>query len=148
MFFLTRDDFAFLGSNLSRPECVLATKSGDIFASHAAGNGGIAHIDSKGRTNFIMATKGDIPADFIPNGFSLMPDGSFLIANVGNDGGVYTLNRDGTLIPFLLENVAGNQKLNQQDGIHPNIEGTKIVANNVWKILTPLLKEHKKRFNY
>ena len=47
MFFLTRDDFAFLGSNLSRPECVLATKSGDIFASHAAGNGGIAHIDSK-----------------------------------------------------------------------------------------------------
>ena len=48
------------------------------------------------------------------------------------------------LIPFLLENVAGNQKLNQQDGIHPNIEGTKIVANNVWKILTPLLKEHKK----
>ena len=103
MFFLTRDDFAFLGSNLSRPECVLATKSGDIFASHAAGNGGIAHIDTKGRTNFIMATKGDIPADFIPNGFSLMPDGSFLIANVGNDGGVYTLNRDGTLIPFLLE---------------------------------------------
>ena len=62
--------------------------------------GGIAHIEVNGRTNFIMATAGDIPDDFIPNGYSLMPDGSFLIANVGNDGGVYTLNRDGTLVPF------------------------------------------------
>ena len=103
VFFLTKDDFVFLGRNLHRPECVLATKSGDVFASHAADRGGIAHIDVNGRTNFIMATAGDIPDDFIPNGYSLMPDGSFLIANVGNDGGVYTLNRDGTLVPFLLE---------------------------------------------
>ena len=103
MFVLTKDDFVFLGRNLHRPECVLATKSGDVFASHAADRGGIAHIDVNGRTNFITATAGDIPDDFIPNGYSLMPDGSFLIANVGNDGGVYTLNRDGTLVPFLLE---------------------------------------------
>lgn len=43
------------------------------------------------------------------------------------------------LLPFLLEGVAGNEKLNQADGIHPNIEGHKIVAANVTKILTPLL---------
>ena len=44
-----------------------------------------------------------------------------------------------TLIPFLLENVGGIEKLNQADGIHPNIEGHKIVADNVTRVLTPLL---------
>ncbi len=45
-----------------------------------------------------------------------------------------------TLIPFLLNGVAGDDKLNQADGIHPNIEGHKIVANTVTKIIEPLLK--------
>lgn len=42
------------------------------------------------------------------------------------------------LIPFLLQNVAGIEKLNQADGIHPNTEGHKIVADNVYRILDPL----------
>lgn len=45
-----------------------------------------------------------------------------------------------TLIPFLLQDVAGNEKLNLGDGIHPNPEGHKIVADNVVKIIEPLLK--------
>lgn len=44
-----------------------------------------------------------------------------------------------TLMPFLLEGVAGNEKLNQADGIHPNAEGHKIVAENLIKVLTKLL---------
>ena len=40
-----------------------------------------------------------------------------------------------SLIPFLLEGVGGVKSLNQQDGIHPNVEGAKIVANNVWQVL-------------
>lgn len=43
------------------------------------------------------------------------------------------------LIPFLLEDVAGIPDLNQDDGIHPTVEGQKIVAQNVWDILGPLL---------
>ncbi len=43
------------------------------------------------------------------------------------------------LIPFLLEGVAGDEKLNNADGIHPNVEGHKIVAANVLKIVEPLL---------
>ena len=39
------------------------------------------------------------------------------------------------LIPFLLEGVAGDPKLNQEDGIHPTAEGQQILANNVWKVL-------------
>ena len=40
-----------------------------------------------------------------------------------------------TLIPFLLQGVGGDAKLNQHDGIHPTTEGHKIVAENVWKVL-------------
>jgi acyl-CoA thioesterase-1 len=43
------------------------------------------------------------------------------------------------LIPFLLEGVAGDEKLNQADGIHPNAEGHKIVAHNLVPFLRPLL---------
>ncbi|MES2828263.1 MAG: arylesterase [Bacteroidota bacterium] len=45
-----------------------------------------------------------------------------------------------TFLPFLLNNVAGIPKLNQQDGIHPTAEGQKIVAVNVWNQLQGLLK--------
>lgn len=44
-----------------------------------------------------------------------------------------------TLIPFLLQGVAGDEKLNIADGIHPNVEGHKIVADNVLKVIEPLL---------
>jgi acyl-CoA thioesterase I len=44
-----------------------------------------------------------------------------------------------TLIPFLLEGVGGEAKLNQEDGIHPSAEGAKIVAENVWKELQKVL---------
>lgn len=43
------------------------------------------------------------------------------------------------LIPFLLEGVAGNPALNLADGIHPTAEGQKIVTENVWEILKPLV---------
>ncbi len=43
------------------------------------------------------------------------------------------------LIPFLLDNVAGIPRLNQQDGIHPTAKGDKILANNVWVVLKKML---------
>jgi acyl-CoA thioesterase I len=50
-----------------------------------------------------------------------------------------------TLIPFFLEGVAGKDELNQQDHIHPNAEGEKIVAATVYKYLKPLLEEDAKK---
>ena len=44
------------------------------------------------------------------------------------------------LIPFLLEGVGGDRKLNQADGIHPTPAGHRIVARTVFAILQPLLK--------
>lgn len=46
---------------------------------------------------------------------------------------------DAALIPFLLDGVAGNPDLNLPDGIHPNVEGHKIVADNVWNVLKKVL---------
>lgn len=44
------------------------------------------------------------------------------------------------LIPFLLEGVGGEPELNQRDGIHPTPEGQRIVADNVWRVLEPVLR--------
>lgn len=44
------------------------------------------------------------------------------------------------LLPFLLDRVAGRSELNQGDGIHPNIRGERIVAENVWRGLEPVLR--------
>jgi acyl-CoA thioesterase-1 len=43
------------------------------------------------------------------------------------------------LIPFLLKDVGGMPALNQADGIHPTVEGHKILAKNVWTVLEPII---------
>ena len=42
-------------------------------------------------------------------------------------------------IPFILKDVGGIARLNQSDGIHPTVEGHKIVANTIWETLEPLI---------
>ena len=44
--------------------------------------------------------------------------------------------------PFFLEGVAGRPSLNNRDGIHPNAEGAKIIADRMWDVLEPLLEKH------
>ncbi len=46
-----------------------------------------------------------------------------------------------SLIPFLLEGVAGRPELNQDDGIHPTAVGHKIVRENVWEVLEEVIRE-------
>ena len=51
-----------------------------------------------------------------------------------------------TLLPFLLDRVAGHPELNQEDGVHPNLAGERIVADNVWRALKPIVVEiHQSR---
>jgi acyl-CoA thioesterase-1 len=47
---------------------------------------------------------------------------------------------DAALVPFLLEGVAARPELNLPDGIHPNVEGQRIVADGVWRVLEPLFR--------
>lgn len=81
------------------------------------------------------------------------PDAKIVVAGMmvpPNLGPEYTTNfrkifpalarkNDAALIPFLLQDVAGHEKLNLGDGIHPNQEGHRIVANNVYEVLSRLL---------
>ena len=45
-----------------------------------------------------------------------------------------------TLVPFLLDRVAGVPEMNQGDGIHPNEAGSKLVAENVFRAIRPVLE--------
>ncbi len=47
------------------------------------------------------------------------------------------------LLPFLLIHIYQNPGLMQPDGIHPNGEGNKIVAEDVFKLIEPLLTRHR-----
>jgi acyl-CoA thioesterase I len=44
------------------------------------------------------------------------------------------------LVPFLLQGVAGQGEMNQEDMIHPNPSGHRVIAENVWKVLEPVLE--------
>ena len=45
------------------------------------------------------------------------------------------------LMPFLLDGVAGDGRLNQPDGIHPTAEGQRLIADRLWPYLKPLLRK-------
>lgn len=49
------------------------------------------------------------------------------------------------LVPFLLQGVGGITALNQPDGIHPTAEGARMVADNVWPVLEPVLEADSRR---
>jgi acyl-CoA thioesterase I len=44
------------------------------------------------------------------------------------------------LVPFLLDGVAGDARLNQPDGVHPTAEGQRRLADVLWPYLEPLLR--------
>lgn len=43
------------------------------------------------------------------------------------------------LVPFFLDGVAGRPEFNQADGVHPNAAGARVVADNVWRVLKPIV---------
>src|SRR6266481_2808082 len=47
--------------------------------------------------------------------------------------------RGSAFMPFLLDGVAGNPRLNQPDGIHPTAEGYRLVVDRLWPYLEPML---------
>lgn len=52
---------------------------------------------------------------------------------------------DAALVPFLLDGVAAERALNLADGIHPNAEGHRRLADNVWTVLQPVLERRAAR---
>ncbi len=95
------ESLRFIGSGLNRPECVLATARGDLYA--ADWRGGVAQISPDG-SHVLHAGKLPGGRPLRPNGIALRRTGSFLLADLGEtQGGVFELFRDGRVQPFLLE---------------------------------------------
>ena len=91
-----------IGAGLHRPECVVVDRWNRVYVPDW--RGGVTRIDADGSQQTWLATAP--PIDLRPNGIEILPDGSFLLANLGDAGGVWRLSRDGTVEPFLTE-VAG-----------------------------------------
>jgi sugar lactone lactonase YvrE len=100
----------FVGNNLVRPECVIATQAGYQYVSDF--KGGVSQIDQHGKCTFYGGASVKHAQDgtgiLKPNGICMNPDGSFLIAHLGEkDGGIYRISRDNNdknqISPWLIE---------------------------------------------
>ncbi|MEQ8712607.1 MAG: arylesterase [Cyclobacteriaceae bacterium] len=131
-------------SGSSRVEWVLRDPV-DIFVLELGGNDGLRGISTEEtRKNLI---------EIIEKVRATNPEVKIILAGMQippNMGEEYTSRfkvifpelaeqKNTALIPFLLKNVGGIPDLNLPDGIHPTAEGHKIVAENIWEVLQPLL---------
>ena len=98
---LSLPDVRPTGRDLHRPECVLATRAGVLFVSDQ--RGGITRIGPDGSQVLIAPAADSTAPPLLPNGFALLRDGSFAIANLSPSGGVWRLRPTGEVEPMLLE---------------------------------------------
>jgi acyl-CoA thioesterase I len=117
----------------------------DIFVLELGGNDGLRGLDPS-------ATKQNLQG-IIEKVSETYPDAEIILAGMEappNMGSSYTEEfrqifaeladeNDVRFLPFILEGVAGDPDLNLADGIHPTEEGHRILAENVWEVLEPLL---------
>ena len=96
---ISLDSLVNIGRGLKRPECVLCTSDEAIITSNW--DGGVTVVDASGGQRDLVAR--DCPIELKPNGIALLRDGSFLLANLGDDGGIWRLYPDGHVEPFLTE---------------------------------------------
>ena len=88
---VSRSALTYVGSNLHRPECVLATADGRLHVSDW--RGGVTVIGPDGHQDTVIARDHQI---LRPNGIALDQDGSYLLAHLGaTAGGVFRLAPDG-----------------------------------------------------
>ena len=118
----------------------------DVFVLELGGNDGLRGIPVSETTKNLQAIIDKVKAKY--------PDVKLVLAGMQvppNMGQSYAsefrtmypalaAKNNMVLIPFLLEGVGGEVKLNLEDGIHPTPEGHQMVAETVWKYLSDVLK--------
>jgi acyl-CoA thioesterase-1 len=123
----------------------------DVFVLELGGNDGLRGIPlqetSKNLQSIIDKVKRKYPGvKLVLAGMEIPPNlGTRYTKQFHNLFPELAKRNDGYLIPFLLEGVGGVDSLNQPDGIHPNAEGEKIVAENAWKVLKSICQQSIKR---
>lgn len=120
----------------------------DVLLLELGGNDGLRGLD--------LSTTKDNLTSIIDTTLTTYPDAQVLLAgmrippNLGEDytdqfrqiyPSVASQYERVTLLPFILDNVAGVDSLMQDDGIHPTAAGHRLVAQNVWTKLRPMLEQ-------
>lgn len=113
-------DVTLVGNTLDRPESVHVSADGGLIVSHRAR--GVSRITKDGH----ITTHGPDPAcvngaELVPNGIAPQADGSVLIANIGEGGGIWSLKLDETLEPVVsvvdgVELAAANFVMSDSEG--------------------------------
>lgn len=117
----------------------------DVFVLELGGNDGLRGIPLSATRKNLQAILNKVRAKY--PGVKMVLEGMQIPPNLGPAYAITFKNmypelaatNKIALVPFLLQNVGGDPKLNQQDGIHPNEAGHQIVAQNVWQVLKTLL---------
>jgi len=118
----------------------------DVFVLEIGGNDGLRGIDPDVTKNNLQKIMDRVR--------SVYPNAKIILTGMEappNLGERYTsrfreifreLSEENEVIfmPFILEDVGGDPELNQSDGIHPTVEGHRIIAENLWKYVEPVLK--------
>jgi acyl-CoA thioesterase I len=126
---------------LRRIDWALGKEGADVLVVALGGNDGLRGISPKQTSENL--------AGIIDKARAKNPAITVVLAGMempSNMGGEYTAEfkavfpkvaseKKAALVDFLLAGVGGDDKLNQPDRIHPNAEGQRIVAENVWKVL-------------
>lgn len=121
----------------------------DIFVLELGGNDGLRGIPvpetRKNLQAIIDKVKSTYPqARIVLAGMQIPPNmGSRYAGEFRNLFPELAKKNDIALIPFLLEGVGGEARLNLDDGIHPTAEGHAILAENVWEVLGEMVEEEK-----
>jgi acyl-CoA thioesterase-1 len=117
----------------------------DIFLLGLGGNDGLRGIDPDNtKMNLITiiekVREKDPDIDIILAGMEAPPNlGQQYTSEFRSVFSEVAAEKDVIFMPFLLEDVAGVDDLNQPDGIHPTGEGQQIIANHIWTYIEPLL---------
>ncbi len=100
---ISLNDVSFVGQNLNRPESVHVAGDGSLYVSHR--DCGVSYIRPDGSQQLVGNVGQQANGhELIPNGIARLPDGSFRLANIGDGGGVWTLDHiTGELTPFVME---------------------------------------------
>jgi acyl-CoA thioesterase-1 len=117
----------------------------DIFVLELGGNDGLRGLPLDQTKNNLQGIIDKVKAKY-PN-CKIVMAGMMVPPNMGKE---YTTQfktiypelskkNQATLIPFLLDGVGGDEKLNQPDGIHPNAQGHQIIADKITPVFEKLL---------
>ena len=129
---------------LNRIDWILRSKP-DVFVLELGGNDGLRGLSMEESEKNLKAMidkvrKANPKAEIILAGMQIPPNlGQEYTSKFKSLFPDVAKEMNTKLIPFLLEGVGGDPKLNLSDGIHPNQKGHEIVAETVWGYLKPLL---------